>query len=171
MITLRHILSAFDAEAAQLSLTRTAVTRKFLETTAKRQRQGLVEFWKSHQRLPNTIDELLASGIGIARFQQVVETRGARDGSDAVYPDISVQEFLLQTEYYATGIGHMGMEVSWNALRLVHAAYRAYDPKLFWASAAQELSERGFTQQQIDLVRNDPTARSAMSSLLRLSRW
>ena len=109
-----------------------------------------------------TVGELLSSPFAT---QQLRDHRSMQ--SDRIADDDSVASFLEHTQFMADNPRGFGSETTNRALRLVHAVYRAYDPIAKWKVAAKVLAQRGFSEEQIKLVRTDFEVRKALRKLLR----
>jgi len=157
---LEYLLAAFDAEVQQFGMTNAAVQR-FVVTTAQKQRKGLTEFYLEHGRLPRTIGELLNSGLSVSRMRSYKSA-----GKVTLTDDWPVEAYLQRTQDEVDGRDYGG-DMTVRSLRLVHAVYRAYDPISKWRKAASALAARGFSEEQIRLLRTDAQVRRSCRRLLQ----
>ena len=102
MSELEYLLAAFDAEVEQLGTTNAAV-RKFIATTAQRQREGLTGFYLEHGRLPRTIGELLRSGLSVPRMRNYKWA-----GKVTLTDDWPVEAYLRRTQDEVDGRDYGG---------------------------------------------------------------
>ena len=165
MSEIDRLLQAFDAEIEQLTRTPGGASQSFLDTTAKRMRDGLRMFYVDHKRPPYTVGELLNSEFSIPKFRGFLNVQtGPFPGKLEMDRDIEL--FLHETQRDSDGRGHASQGTVW-ALRLVHAVYRAHNPISRWKASANILTKRGFTDDQIRAIQNDRQVRKAVRLLLR----
>jgi len=158
---LEDLLAAFDAEVEQFG-TANAAVRKFIATTAQRQREGLVVFYQEHGRLPRTTGELLSSGLSVPRMRNYKY----KSAKLVLTDDWPVVAYLQRTQDEVDGRDYGG-DMTVRSLRLVHAVYRAHDPISNWRKSAAALTDRGFSEEQIRLLRTDAQVRRACRRLLQ----
>jgi hypothetical protein len=159
-----HLFRAFDDQLRILSAEFDNIAgRRFVETTAKSQRDALERYLQQHGKLPATVNELARSGVGVPKFRGFTPFLEA---IGAIY-DTPVDDFLRVTAdaadqrrpYPGAGKGTI------MALVLVHAVYRAWESPVAWREAATILSHRGFSDEQIELLRTDDNIRRAVRRL------
>ncbi len=162
-----QLLLAFDAEVESLYASSGEEVKRIVRKVAKSQRQGLVAFYDLHGRLPKTVTELYGSAFAQPDFVRLYEVTSLPPDNRGWVHHIPVRAFLRATQSFVDRENNCANRSTTVALKLVHAVYRADDRHSHWKRAASQLMQRGFTEEQISLLHNDESVRTACRKLLR----
>lgn len=179
MNDLAHYLGNLELGQTHLRGTVVPSRRKVFDETVHRTRLGLATFWERHGRLPETLNELIQYGVGVSRLRNLaaIEARG-KGGELGV---VAFLDHLSRTTdedlRKNPNISHQTVF----SLNLIRAIYRGPQSLLAatavpqrgetavqWAQTATSiLRERGFTAEQMVLLRSDANIRRAVRAILR----
>jgi hypothetical protein len=159
-----RLLHAFDIEVGQLSLNAGVEMKRAIRTASRHFRPALIEFYDEHGRLPKTVKELFGSDFMLPEFRAFIKNPMVDFGGGEVH-DLPIRAFLDKTQKIVDG-DHGPNWTTKVALKLLHAVYRE-DRSAQWKHASRILTQHGFSEEQIRLIRFNGEVRTACLKLLR----
>ena len=170
----QNILARFDEELERLRRTYTSKSAlAFFDRGAARQRNALDTYMRTHTELPATMFQLSLSGIANNHISTVdhhlrgsVAARMRNQADELAGPKAErpISEFLdrlealTERELRRLPAASLPTVLS---MYLIRAAYQR--PSASWALVASEvLRSKGFSEQQIELLRTDKVVRKAV---------